>query len=140
MVWNNTYTGEAKAEYNQSLGISITLSNLTNAYVYSVMDSDLKKLHRINCTVLDLISPKLKANELEEVDKLAGEIEKDLPYSTQTYKTESGTVVLQNPDLYYEVEKKIRKMYRIVEKLKDKYGYGMKDAEDILAGFAEKTK
>lgn len=138
MAWRSeNYGEERKAEFNQSLGITITLQSLTNSFIAASFDNDLKTMQKINNKILDIISPKVKDGELKDADDKAKEIEDKLPEATETYFSEGG-VYFTHPELYNELEFKIRMLYRLIAKLQDKYGYGMKDAEDALAAFAVK--
>lgn len=120
---------DKKAGYNQSFGITELLINLTGSYITSISQDNLLSALESIQRIVDIISPKLKDEELKPVDFLALQIMEELPRATQTYNIE-GKTYLVNPEQFRTVKYKLSKLYREVNKLQDKHGYGMIDADD----------
>lgn len=120
---------EEKAAYNQSRGITEFLTNLLGSYIASMdlkkYDDALRAIERI----VDIISAKIKEQELQEVDKLLIEIEIKLPMAMATYR-KNGGIYWTNAMERDRVKRKIITLFRYVNKLQDKYGYGMVSLDD----------
>lgn len=120
---------DKKAGYNQSFGITELLINLTGSYITSISQDNLLSALESIQRIVDVISPKLKDNEINPVDVLALEIINEIPTATQTYNFD-GKTYLVNPEQFRTVKYKLSKLYREVNRLQDIHGYGMIDADD----------
>jgi len=88
-------------------------------------DKAIKVIRRI----VDIISPKVKEVEMKKIDMGINQIEITLPKAMQLYY-HNGSSYVKNPGLNIEIEKAIEEVFRYVNRLQDKYGYGMISEED----------
>lgn len=124
-----------KVLYNQAQSITQTLSLLRNSYVSSMMDKDYSGALRVSCVVVDLISAKLTPREIEDVDEMIEEIKKALPKALKTYVSDSGGGrFYKNAGEYDDLCIAVGDLWRSVEQLQDKHGYGMKGEEEYGLG------
>lgn len=124
----NDTVGE-KAGYNQSARISDMLANLLGAYILHMNNGDyssaLKSINRIH----DIVSPKIKQEESEIVDGMVDKIEVDLQTAMETFNN-AGRIYIKNPQQHKKMYKDVAKLFRFVNKIQDKYGYGMVSQDD----------
>ena len=120
---------EEKAGYNQSKNITEILGNLLGAYVYHINKGELKEAVKVMRRMHDIISAKIKEHESEEVDRMVVEIELILPEAVATFNHD-GKNWVRNPQLKTQAEHSIEKLFRYINKLQDKYGYGMVSLDD----------
>jgi len=115
---------EDKAGYNQAARITEVLAMLRNTYVASMIENDLSTSLKICRRVLDIISAKVKKEEVEKTNKEIKIIHRLLPKANETF-LDSGSKFITNVKEREEAEEKIENLWRSLEKLQDIYGYGM---------------
>lgn len=118
-----------KAGYNQSGKITEILANLRVTFISSMMANNFDDaLESIRC-ILSIISGKARESDIEEMDKEVYKIEFEIPKSKENY-INNGLVYWKNYGLRIELKRKIENLYRKLERMEDRYGYGMVSAED----------
>lgn len=118
-----------RAGYNQAQRITETLAMLRNTYVGCMMDEDLSGSLRVARRVLDIISAKLKPDEIIETNKRIVIIKKYIPRAQETFISE-GYKYYKDYVMRDRVEIAIEKLWRRIEKLQDDHGYGMLAEEE----------
>lgn len=122
---------DEKAAYNQSARITEFLATLLGSYILSINNGEFDKAIKSIDRVLDIISAKVKENEITEADKMIKEIKNQIPIAMKTYiNSDNGQVFISNPKVHEEVYDNLKKLFRYVNKLQDKYGYGMVSLDD----------
>lgn len=120
---------EEKAAYNQARNISEILSNLLGSYIVYMNSKQYKEAIKSIRRIVDIISPKLKKPEIEKIDAGIKVIELKLPQAMQVY-IHNGSSYIKFPELNMNVERAIEEVFRFVNLLQDKYGYGMLSMSD----------
>lgn len=120
---------EDKAGYNQAGEIARTLSNLRNSYITAMLEEDYKSALKFCRRVVDLISAKVEEEKIKDVDKKIKEVKLKIPTAILTYVS-GGAVYIKNPEARENCEILLEKIWRILEKLQDEYGYGMFSEDD----------
>jgi len=120
---------ENKAGWNASQEIIVTLSNLRNSFMSSMMDEDLKQSLNVCRRILDVISGKVTEEERGTLNKDIYLIEDSLPKAENTYSY-NGRVLYSDIEFRTLVKRCIEDLYRKLERLQDKKGYGMRSADD----------
>ncbi len=125
------YQKEEKAGWNASEEIIKTLSMLRNTYIGCKLGEDYKKaLETIRC-ILDIISGKVDDKKSEKLNQSIYNLELLLPKVTETFiNRESGGVYYKNPKLRIFFKQRIEKLYRELERMQDRCGYGMISQDD----------
>ncbi len=118
-----------KAGYNQAARITEILANLRNTYTSLMIYDDYPASLKVCRRVLDIISAKLKDDEIKESNKKIVCIKSKFKGSEQTY-IHGGAKWHKYPKEREEVEKEIENLWRHLEKLQDTHGYGMISEED----------
>jgi len=120
---------EEKAAFNQSQNITEILGKLLGGYVIHMnseeYDSAVKVIRRIH----DIISAKMQESESEEMDKAVKKIEESIPEATRKYQS-SGAIYYTSGEKKRTLEWEIELLFRKINKLQDKYGYGMVTLDD----------
>lgn len=122
-------SSEQKAGYNQSGRITEVLGNLRITFISSMMDNNFQGALESIRGILNVISGKATDTDIEVINKKVYLIEEKIPYALASYVNE-GVRVIRYPKIRIDVKRKIENLYRELEKLQDKYGYGMVGAED----------
>jgi len=124
-------TKEDSAGYNQAGGITATLINLRDTFEASTMENDFNGALESCRAILNVISGKVPYKKVKWVDeKLVYRIEDLIPFALVTHKGNNGTLWITNPEKRKEAKRLIERLYRILEKLQNEYGYGMVSADD----------
>jgi len=126
--WDND-SGEGKAGYNQSAHITEILGNLLGAYILHMNNGQFDKAVSSIERVHDIISAKIKSEESDEVDKMVAGVIDQIPTAMQTF-VYNGQRYVKDPYTRKQTENKIKKLFRHVNNLQDKYGYGMIEQDD----------
>ena len=120
---------EQKAGYNQSGRITEVLGNLRITFISSMMDNDFQGALESIRGILNVISGKAIEADIEIINKKVYLIEGKIPCALSTYVNE-GIRVVRYPVIRRETKRLIENLYRELEKLQDKYGYGMISQDD----------
>jgi len=120
---------ENKAGWNASQEIIQTLSNLRNSFMSSMMDEDMKQALNVCRRILDVISGKVTETERGTLNKDIYLIEDSLPRAENTYAY-NGRMLYYDIKFRTLVKRCIEDLYRKLESLQDKKGYGMRSADD----------
>ena len=128
-VYGKSEEGGEKAGYNQSGKITEILANLRVTFISSIMANNFDDaLESIRC-ILSIISGKAKESDIKEMDKIVYTIESKIPKAKESYNN-NGLVYWKNYGLRIELKRSIENLYRKLERMEDRYGYGMVGAED----------
>lgn len=120
---------EKRAGYNQSARITEVLGNLRITFISSMMDNDfIGSLESIR-GILNVASGKIKQEDIDLINKEIYLIEYKIPYALATNINE-GIKTFRYREIRTEVKRLIENLYRRLEKLQDKYGYGMVSKDD----------
>jgi len=130
MAWSNYKDKEDKAGWNASEEIIKTLSNLRNTYLSCKLDEKFPKALEVIRAILDIISGKVKDEEIDELNEQIYSIEEILPKATETYVSDNGLVIKAHPKMFMKVKRDIEILYREVERLQNDYGFGMISQDD----------
>ena len=120
---------ENKAGWNASQEIIQTLSHLRNSFVSAMMEEDLKQALGVCRRILDVISGKVTEKERGTLNQDIYLIEDSLPKAEATYNY-NGRVLYDDIKFRQLVKRCIEDLYRKLESLQDKKGYGMRAADD----------
>lgn len=120
---------EQKAGYNQSGRITEVLGNLRITFISSMMDNNFQGALESIRGILNVISGKANDTDLESMNKKVYLIETEIPFAIASYINE-GVRVIRFPLRRTKTKRLIENLYRDLERLQDKYGYGMVSAED----------
>jgi len=129
MAYNIFDDGEGKAAYNQSRGITEFLQHLMGSYIALMNGEEYPGAVKCIGRILDIVSAKMKPEEITKADEFIKVINEKIPKAIEKH-TISGKVFWTNVENKKEVEKKIIELFRYVNKLQDKYGYGMVSLDD----------
>ena len=122
---------EEKAAYNQSANITEFLGNLLGGYIVNMKIAEYKRALDDIDRIMDIISAKVKPNEMEVADEMVKDIESYIGDATEVYINKTkGIKYLKSPTLNIKLRDAIRTLFRYVNKLQDKYGYGMVSLDD----------
>jgi len=130
MIGNKISDDEKKAGYNQSGRITEVLGNLRITFISSMMDNDFQGSLEAIRGILNVISWKASEDDIKVMNEIIYEIGDMIPYALLIKITEAGKKVVVYPRARKETKINIENLYRKLEKLQDKYGYGMVSAED----------
>jgi len=130
MIGNKISDDEKKAGYNQSGRITEVLGNLRITFISSMMDNDFQGSLEAIRGILNVISGKASEDDIKVMNEIIYEIGDMIPYALLIKITEAGKKVVVYPRARKETKINIENLYRKLEKLQDKYGYGMVSAED----------
>jgi len=123
--------GIDRAAYNQAGEIVIVLGALRKAYVSAMMIDDMRGAVKALKQIIDVTCGKVKDEEITLVDEMTFSIDGKMPNAEKTYvNTTDGKTYYKDAELWKEVNYEIRKLFRTVERLQDKYGYGMISKDD----------
>jgi len=122
-------SSENKAGWNASQEIIQTLSNLRNSFMGSMMKDDMKDSLNVCRRILDVISGKVDEKDRGTLNKDIYLIESSLPRAEQTYLYNSR-MLYHDINFRILVKRCIEDLYRKLEALQDKKGYGMRAADD----------
>ena len=122
-------SSENKAGWNASQEIIQTLSNLRNSFMSSMMDEDMKQALNVCRRILDVISGKVDEKDRGTLNKDIYLIEDSLPKAESTYAY-NGRLLYNDIKFRTLVKRCIEDLYRKLESLQDKKGYGMRSADD----------
>lgn len=128
-MYQSPFEAEQKAGYNQSAIITDLLGHLLGSYIVNMNRNDLAGALEVIGRILDIVSAKVKDNEIAEVDALMQEIARELPEAIKTHYLD-GSIYLSNPSKQKQLKIRMSVLFRKVNKLQDKYGYGMIDQAD----------
>ncbi len=121
---------EEKAAFNQSQNITEILGKLLGAYIVHMNSEEYSSAVKVIRRIHDIVSAKMTEEEDKEVDDVVEKIEISLPEATKMY-TNNGKTYYTNIKKKREIEWDIeRKLFRKMNKLQDKYGYGMVNLDD----------
>jgi len=120
---------EEKAGYNQSGKITEILGNLRVTFISCIMRNDYGGSLESIRSIVDIIAGKIKEKDINEINTEIYSIEEKIPSAEEIYNN-NGKVFYKNKLARRETKRLIEKLYRKLEKLQDKYGYGMMSAED----------
>ncbi len=131
MAAGDSYTKneDEKAGYNQSGRITEVLGNLRITFISSMMDNNFQGALESIRGILNVISGKANETDLGEMNKKVYLIEEEIPYALASFINE-GVRVIRFPKRRVKAKRLVENLYRELEKLQDKYGYGMVSAED----------
>ena len=118
-----------KAGYNQAARITEILAALRNTFIGSMMKNEFVDSLESCRGCLNVISGKVRTEDIEELNEKVYEIEKELPKGEKTYIHNGGNY-FKNPEDRIKLKKEIENLWRKLEKLQDEYGYGMISEED----------
>jgi len=125
---DSTYISD-KAGYNQSGKIIEILGQLRLTFVSAMMHNDYSNAIKTIKNVHNIIAAKVTQTDSDIIDEGTMEVESKLPLADITYLF-NGAKYYKNPQLRTEIEWSIHKLYRKLERLQDKYGYGMITQDD----------
>lgn len=120
---------EDKAGFNQAAKITEILAILRNTFLSSMLSSNFPMALESIRNILNVISGKVKEEVIEGFNKTIYEIEEWLEGTEVTYNYNGG-IYHRNKELRRQVKREIENLYREVERIQDKYGYGMLSQED----------
>ena len=131
MVEKDFVEREEKAAYNQSQNITEFLGNCLGSYIAYMEDEKYDKATRYIERIVDIISAKVIPEEIKKVDGMISEIKKLLIPALASFRSnKDGRVYWVNSNIRKVTEEKIIALFRYVNKLQDKYGYGMVSLDD----------
>ena len=119
---------EEKAGYNQAGEISRILAMLRLTFTSAMITnpSDLNYALEACRGVLNIISGKVKSETIKKINEKIYFIENELPKANELYTNESdGNRYFRNTQERINLKKEIENLWRRLEKIQDKYGYGM---------------
>lgn len=126
-----------KAGYNQAGAIAEVLGNLMKGYIVHLNRDEYGNAFKCITRIADIISPKLKPSELQEIDNLIQIIELNLEKAEKKHRTDFGWIVASYPKIREEIRKKIIELFRIINKMQDVHGYGMIELGDPRLAVAQ---
>ena len=115
-----------KAGMNASNEIIQTFSHLCNSYMSAMMSDDLPQALGVCRRILDAISGKVSKEERTPLNKDIYSIEAQLPRAESMYPY-NGRLLYDNIKFRTLIKRCIEELYRELESLQDKYGYGMRN-------------
>ena len=129
MVYPNEEEVTDKAGYNQAARITEILAALRNTFIGSMMKNEFPDSLEACRGVLNVISGKVRDDDIKELNEDVYKVEEKLPKSEQTYVHEGGRY-FKSAEERIKLKKEIENLWRKLEKLQDEYGYGMLSEED----------
>lgn len=117
-----------QAAFNQSGKITDVLGMMRILYINSMLTNNYEEALKALTRIHSIISPKLK-EESKNIDEQEEEIYILMNQALLKYQY-NGRMFYRNPDKKRLLEKKLEKMFRELELLQDKYGYGMGSKSD----------
>lgn len=118
-----------KAGYNQSGRITEVLGNLRVTFISNMMDNNYYACLDVIRNVLNVISGKAKEDDVGKVNETIYEIETKLETAEVTF-IYNGKRFYKNYLVRKETKRMLEDLYRSLERLQDKCGYGMISQED----------
>ena len=129
MAYGNENEVDDKAGYNQAARITEILAALRNTFIGSMMTNNFPESLEACRGVLNVISGKVREDDIVELNEDVYSIELKLPKAEQTYVHEGGKYYNSSKERV-GLKKEIENLWRKLEKLQDEYGYGMVSEED----------
>lgn len=120
---------EDKAGYNQAGRIVEILGFLRCTYTACMMSEDFKGALEAIRSKLTVISGKVKEEDIDEMNELIYVLEDKITVAESTFIHE-GKEHIKFPLERKNVKRLLENLGRKLEKLEDKYGYGMVSQED----------
>lgn len=124
--WN--IEGE-KAGYNQAGKIIEVLGVLRQTFIGAKMTHKFSEALEAIRSIIDVISGKVPDKDLEEINELVYTIEDKIPEAEAIFQRE-GKLFIKNPTLRRQIKRDLENIYRRLERMQDKYGYGMVGQDD----------
>lgn len=122
---------EEKAGYNQAARITELLSMLRTTYISAIMDEDFDLALKSCRGVKSIIAGKVKTEEIKDINTKIKVIDDVLPLALETYvNRDNSSVYYRRNTLRKLVRQRIEVLWEQLERIQDKYGYGMKSEED----------
>jgi len=118
-----------KAGYNQSGKIIEILGQLRMTFVGAMMHNDYDQSIKTMKNIHNIIAAKVIEKDSEIIDELTIEIEGVLKFANETF-VHNGVKYYKYPQARKDIENLINRFYRKLERLQDKYGYGMVTQDD----------
>jgi len=125
--------GEDKAGYNTAADIAQVLGNLRKTHISAMISSpeDFKLALNTCRRIIDVISAKVPEKEITLLDEIVYSIEKNIPKAIETYRDQSkGGIYFKDVIFRVKIYRELESLYRILERLQNKFGYGMFSQED----------
>jgi len=124
----NSFEGD-KAGYNQAGKITEILATLRIAFLTSIMNNNFRDSLEAIRGVLNVVSGKVKQEDINKLNEDIYFIEDKFEETEKTYNY-GNRIYYTNAKTRTEVKKMLENLYRQLEKLQDKYGYGMVSQDD----------
>jgi len=118
-----------KAGYNQSGKIIEILGQLRMTFVSSMMHSDYTNAIKTIKNIHNIIAAKVVKADSDIIDDETLKVEGLLGYANETF-IHNGVKFYKYPRARTDIEVGIHKLYRKLERLQDRYGYGMVTQDD----------
>ena len=120
-----------KAAYNQAAPITIVLGELRKTFISCMMATPDNLTGAVEAmrNTLNVIAGKVENKDISPLSEGVYDIEDNLPEANTTYKGHGGTYY-KNVYLRKMLKRKIEEVYREIERLMDKKGYGMPSLDD----------
>lgn len=120
---------EDKAGYNSAGKITELLSMLRSTFITSMMRNDFPSSLECCRGVIDIISGKVNKEEIRKMNCLVYSLDDSLSISERIY-THNGGKFYENPDARKIIKKNLEFLWRKIEDVQDRYGYGMFSEDD----------
>lgn len=126
MVWNQKteIEPEDKAGYNSAGRITEILSMLRSTFIASMIANSFPPSLECCRGVVDIIAGKVDSKEIGKLNKLIYVIEESFSMSEQFYN-DNGMRKPNYPRVRIIVKRNLEFLWRKIEEVQDKYGYGM---------------
>ena len=118
MAYGNENEVDDKAGYNQAARITEILAALRNTFIGSMMTNDFPDSLEACRGVLNVISGKVREDDIVELNEDVYSIELKLPKAEQTYIHEGGKY-FKSSEERVGLKKEIENLWRKLEKLQD---------------------
>jgi hypothetical protein len=131
MAFQYQVNPEDRAGYNQAARITEILAMIRLTFTSAMLEEP-NNFHDAleSCRgTINIISGKVKAEIVEELNKDVYKIEGLLPKAKEVYE-HKGFKYFKNTEVRIQIKRELEKLWRNLEKLQDEYGYGMSSEED----------